>query len=79
MSINALQSRMARAALGWSIKDVATKAQIGTNTVSRFEGGGEAYVSTANALQAAYKDAGVEFVDNGPSFIGVGVWLAVAA
>lgn len=76
MSINALQSRMARAALGWSIKDAATKAHVGTNTLSRFECGGEAYISTARALLAAYQTAGVEFVGDGiVTFAGLGVQL----
>ncbi len=63
MNITALQSRMARAALKWSVREAATKAQVGTNTLSRFERGGEAYISTANALQVTYEEAGVEFVD----------------
>lgn len=64
MSITPSQSRMARAALSWSTRDTAAKAQIGTNTLSRFEGGGEAYISTASALRKAFEAAGVEFVEH---------------
>lgn len=77
MGITASQSRMARAALGWSIKQTATKAHVGINTLSRFEGGGGVFLSTANALQSAYQAAGIEFVNEGtPSLAGgVGVRL----
>ena len=54
---------MARAALGWGIKDLAEKASVGVNTVSRFEGGKEALVSTAQKIQAALETAGVEFTN----------------
>lgn len=65
MAITASQSRMARAALGWSIRKTAELVHVGVNTLSRFEGGGCAYTSTANALRAAYEGAGIEFVDKG--------------
>ena len=78
MSITAHQSRMARAALGWSIRETAAKAQLGTNTLARFEGGGEAYISTAEALRAAYEAAGITFIAAGASSLdgGAGIRLA---
>lgn len=77
MGITASQSRMARAALGWSIRETARKAHIGTNTLSRFETGAETYTSTVRALRDAYETAGVEFVDRGGSSLhgGEGVRL----
>lgn len=81
MSITASQSRMARAALGWSIRETATKAHVGINTLSRFEGGGGVFLSTANALQSAYRTAGIEFVNEGASSLagGPGVRLVTKA
>jgi transcriptional regulator with XRE-family HTH domain len=58
---------MARAAIGWSVRDLAGKAGVGVNTVSRFENGAETLVGTVKKLEAALKAAGVEFIaeDNG--------------
>lgn len=69
---------MARAALGWSIREAAAKAHIGINTLSRFEGGGGVYLATSENLHAVYRSAGVEFVSDGASSIagGAGVRLA---
>lgn len=80
MAINALQSRMARAALGWSIRETANKVHVGVNTLSRFESGGRAYTSTADALRTVYEGAGVEFLGEGaPSLAGgAGVRLVKA-
>jgi transcriptional regulator with XRE-family HTH domain len=77
MSITAEQSRMARAALGWSIRETADRVQVGVNTLSRFESGGRAYTSTADALRSAYEVAGVEFVARGATSLagGAGVRL----
>lgn len=77
MGINASQSRMARAALGWSIRDTASTAHIGVNTLARFETGGEAYIRTAEALRTAYEAAGVRFIGAGASSLdgGAGIRL----
>jgi transcriptional regulator with XRE-family HTH domain len=40
--MNPVQSRMARAALGWTIVDLARAADVSTNTVNRFESGNDA-------------------------------------
>lgn len=77
MGITALQSRMARAALGWSIRETADRVHVGVNTLSRFESGGRAYTSTPDTLQAAYETAGVEFLAKGTTSLsgGIGVRL----
>ena len=72
MSITASQSRMARAALGWSIRETATKAHVGINTLSRFEGGGGVFLSTANTLRSAYQAGGIEFVNEGTASLAGG-------
>lgn len=60
--ITPMQARAARAALGWSSAEMATRAGIGSNTVLRFEKG-DAFVSTtAAALEETLRAAGVEFI-----------------
>jgi transcriptional regulator with XRE-family HTH domain len=61
--ITAAQIRMARAALGWGLRDLAEKAGVAANTVSRFENGAGAMVETLNRLQAALEDAGIIFIE----------------
>jgi DNA-binding XRE family transcriptional regulator len=72
------QSRMARAALGWTLKDLAEFARVSHVTVNRFEmGHSVSNHSTLAALQRAMEDAGVEFIpENGG---GAGVRLRKAA
>jgi transcriptional regulator with XRE-family HTH domain len=55
---------MARAALNWSVRDLAEAAQIHRNTVTNIETGryaGDA--ATLAAIVRALKGAGVEFID----------------
>lgn len=52
------QSRMARAALNWSLRQVPG---VSHDTVSRFEAGEELKESTIAKLRAAYESAGLEF------------------
>ena len=79
MSITASQSRMARAALGWSIRETALKAHIGINTLSRFESGGGVFLSTAEALRSTYQSAGVEFLGDGASSLAGGAGVRLVA
>ena len=61
-----VQCRMARAALGWSTLELAQKAEVGGNTVNRFEAGQDARVSSVEKMRAALEVAGVEFIpENG--------------
>ena len=57
------QVRMARAAVGWGVRELAKSANITPNTVSRIEKGGDALASTLDRIQAALEDAGVIFID----------------
>ena len=52
---------MARAALGWGVRELANRAGVTANTVTRIENGADAKQSTMNALQGALEAAGVEF------------------
>jgi transcriptional regulator with XRE-family HTH domain len=57
---------MARAALGWSTQELARRADVGGNTINRFEQGQDARVSSVDKLRATLEAAGVIFVaENG--------------
>jgi len=54
---------MARAAVGWGVRELAEKAGVNANTVTRIENGADAKQSTMDRLQSALESAGVEFTD----------------
>ena len=54
---------MARAAVGWGVRELAEEAGITANTVTRIENGADAMQSTMDKLQRALEAAGVEFID----------------
>lgn len=61
-----VQCKMARAALGIGVRDLAQLAKVAPATVSRFEAGEELKERTVEALQMALEAAGVIFVaENG--------------
>jgi transcriptional regulator with XRE-family HTH domain len=61
-----IQMRMARAAVGWGVRDLAERAGVTANTVTRIENGSDAKQSTIAALRSALESAGVEFIpENG--------------
>lgn len=71
--IEPIQSRMARAALGWSAAELASRAGIGAATVNRFEAGQVKPIGvTLGAIQRALEEGGVlflaagEIVEGGP-------------
>jgi transcriptional regulator with XRE-family HTH domain len=61
--MKAVQLRMARAALRWGVRELAERAGVTANTVTRIENGSDAKQSTMNALQRALEDGGVEFTN----------------
>jgi transcriptional regulator with XRE-family HTH domain len=64
--MNPVQSRMARAALDWTIADLARAADVSINTVNRFESGSDARLSSVDKMRSAMEAAGVEFIpENG--------------
>jgi transcriptional regulator with XRE-family HTH domain len=60
--ITRVQIRMARAALGWGVRDLANKAGVSPNTVSRFENGAGARVDTLGQIQYVLERAGIMFI-----------------
>src|SRR4051812_15039365 len=61
--ISATQLRMARAAIRWGVRELAAKASVTANTVTRIENGADAKQSTMERLQRALETAGVEFMN----------------
>jgi transcriptional regulator with XRE-family HTH domain len=62
---------MARAALDWSSQDLARAAQVGVNTVNRFEAGQDARVSSVDKMRGALQAAGLVFLEENGEGIGV--------
>jgi transcriptional regulator with XRE-family HTH domain len=61
-----IQLKMARAAVGWGVRELAKKAGVTANTVTRIENGADAKQSTMDRLQHALEAAGIEFIqENG--------------
>jgi transcriptional regulator with XRE-family HTH domain len=61
--ITPLQVKLARAALGWSLRDLARAADISPTTVTRFElGRGGLHSTNLVRLQATLEGEGVLFV-----------------
>jgi transcriptional regulator with XRE-family HTH domain len=58
-----VQCRMARAALGLGIRELAIAAKVSLDTVARFERGEELKERTIDALRYALEAAGVEFTN----------------
>jgi transcriptional regulator with XRE-family HTH domain len=57
MEITGSQSRLARALLGWSARELAEAADVSLSSVQRFEG--------RKAIAAAFEREGVEFIEGG--------------
>lgn len=64
--MNAVQCRMARAALGLGVRELAKMADVSPNTVARLERGEDMRESTVDTIRAALEAAGVDFIaENG--------------
>ena len=57
------QVKMARAALGWGVRELAAKAGVAANTVSRFENGSDALGETLRKIRRVFEEAGITFID----------------
>jgi transcriptional regulator with XRE-family HTH domain len=58
-----VQCRMARAALGLGVRELAAAAKVSTDTVARFERGDDLKERTIDALRRALEAAGIEFTN----------------
>ena len=66
-----VQSRMARAALGWGVRELAAAAKVSIDTVARFERGDELKERTIEALRRTLEAAGVKFIEENGGGVGV--------
>lgn len=67
--MNAAQCKMARAATGLGVRDLAVAASVSPNTIARLERGETIRDTTVAAIRAALEAAGVVFLPengNGP-------------
>jgi transcriptional regulator with XRE-family HTH domain len=64
--IRPAQSRMARGALGWGIRELGKAAGVSHDTIVRFERGDELRERTIEAIRSAFDAAGIVFIpENG--------------
>ena len=64
MLMTSAQVRMARAALNWTVRDLAEAASLHRNTISNIETGRYAGdTKSLAAIAAVFKRAGIEFID----------------
>ena len=54
---------MARAALGWGVRELAGKAGVSANTVSRYENGADALGGTLLKIQRVLEQGGIILID----------------
>lgn len=69
MEITGTQCRMARAALGLGVRDLAKLADVSPNTITRLERGEELHARTLSTIRTALEKAGAKFIsekDGGP-------------
>jgi DNA-binding XRE family transcriptional regulator len=72
MTVTSAQVRMARAALNWTVRDLAQAAGLHRNTITNIETGRYAGDSvTLATIAAVLKRAGVEFIDENGGGAGV--------
>lgn len=67
--MNAVQCKMARAATGLGVRELAALADVSPATITRLERGEELMPRTVQAIRTALETAGVLFIDsngNGP-------------
>jgi transcriptional regulator with XRE-family HTH domain len=64
--MNATQCKMARAAIGLGVRELAVKAEVSPNTIARLERGEVMRENTVESIRRALESAGVEFIaENG--------------
>ena len=57
------QIKMARAALGLTLDDLAARSEVGRQTIVNMEAGRMARRASVAAIRRTLEDAGVEFID----------------
>ena len=63
--LSGVQIRMARAALGWSVNNLAHKSEVSGSTIKRMESEEQISLRTSaniNAIRSTLEAAGIEFI-----------------
>ena len=55
--------RMARAALGWTLREFAEKCGVNKNTIARYEAGEAILTDTLEKLESVLRQEGVVFIE----------------
>ena len=63
--VTSAQIRAARGLLNWTVRDLAEKAGVHRNTVTRIETDANGQGHAMASIMKAFDDAGVEFIDGG--------------
>jgi len=66
-----IQCKMARVELGWGTRDLAKNAGVSPDTIARLERGERLRDSTVHVVQAAFENAGLEFIPENGGGVGV--------
>jgi DNA-binding XRE family transcriptional regulator len=66
-----IQCKLARVALGWGVIELAQKADVSTQTITRLERGDQLRPSTLLSIQSVLEDAGIEFIKENGGGVGV--------
>ena len=71
------QIKMARAALGWNISDLASEASVSISTIKRAEtpeGFSKATAANLKLIKQTLEQAGIEFIGSADEGPGVRLW-----
>lgn len=69
--MNAVQCKMARAALGLGVRELADMAKVSPDTIARLERGDTLRERTVADIRATLETAGVEFIPENGGGVGV--------
>lgn len=65
MNVSSAHVRAARGLLNWTVRDLAERAGVHRNTVTRMEADKVTHGPTIEAIVRALREAGVEFLNGG--------------
>ncbi len=66
-----IQCKLARVALGWGVIELANRAKVSTQTITRLERGDQLRPSTLESIQSVLEEAGIEFIKENGGGVGV--------
>uniref|UniRef100_UPI0031014FE1 helix-turn-helix domain-containing protein n=1 Tax=Neorhizobium sp. EC2-8 TaxID=3129230 RepID=UPI0031014FE1 len=69
--MNSIQCKMARAALGWGVRELARAANVSTQTITRLEAGDQLRDKTIADIERVLIEAGIEFIPENGAGAGV--------